>query len=79
MNVYYNIVDHHSSYINSYKSRVSPSYLLVNFTNSQYTTYPLLQIGNQKLPIQEFTLTIINENGEESTFVKPIVVVLKLS
>ena len=54
MNVYCNIVDHHSSYINSYKSRVSPSYLLADFINSQYERYPILQ----KLPNREFTLEL---------------------
>ena len=77
MNVYCNIVDHHSSYIDSYNSRVSPSYLLANFTNLHYEKYPLLQIDLQKLPIHEFTFRIIKENGENPIFVKPIVVVLK--
>ena len=68
------------SYTNSYKSRVSPSYLLANkeFPTVYCEKYPLLPINKPKLPIHEFRFRIIKEDDEQPIFDKLITVVLKL-
>ena len=81
MKVYCDLVDEHSSYENEAVKNdsvtIKPSQFLA-FVPSE--KYPLLNVSSSKHPINYFTLTIYDEDGNKLNLInEPIRIILKLS